>query len=157
MKLALSLIVLAFALAGCNPQKIIDVSTRAYACPRGANPGTSCKGPLVFVGNLYIRVDETEARVQIHAEPKGDSGLLSTATVQFLNCKIQNRLNWSCDEGNLMTAYYRYIMRDGVFHADWNTPGDAGKLPIIAISGPMRWIYRFGLKTPDSKLLTQFR
>jgi hypothetical protein len=157
MKLALSLIVLAFALTGCNPPKIHDVSTRAYACPRGANPGTSCKGPLVFVGNLYIRVDENEARVQIHAEPKGNSGLLSVATVQFLDCNIQNRLNWSCDEGNLMTAYYRYIMRNGVFHADWATPGEAGKLPIVAISGPMRWLYRFGLKTPDSRLLAQFR
>ncbi|MCC7228515.1 MAG: hypothetical protein IT507_17695 [Burkholderiaceae bacterium] len=157
MKKALLLPFLAFALVGCNQSKVIDFSTRAYACPRGANPGTSCKGPLVFVGNLYIRVDETDSSVQIHAEPKGDSGLLTAATVQFPSCNIQNRLNWSCDEGNLMTAYYRYIMRNGVFHADWATPGDAGKLPVVAISGPMRWLYRFGFKTADSKLLAQSR
>ena len=157
MKKVLPLIVLAFALAGCVQSKIVDVPTRAYACPRGANPGPACKDALVFVGNLYIRVDEEAARVQIHTEAKGDSGLLASGTLAFRDCNIQNRLNWTCDEGNSMTSYYRYTMRNGIFRASWAASGDAGKIQIVAISGAMRWVYRFGLKTPDMKLLTQYR
>ena len=157
MKRVLILAFLAFALAGCNRPSYVDVPTRVYACPRGANPGPSCNGALVFVGNMYVRVDEDAARIQIHAEPLGPTGLLSTATVQFRNCKIQDRLNWSCDEGMSMTSYYLYTMKDGIMHASWSTPGDTRKIPVGAIAGPMRWVYRLGVKTPEVSLLLHNR
>jgi len=157
MKHVLLLAILAFALAGCERPRYVDVPTRVYACPRGANPGPSCKGALVFVRNMYVRVDEDAARIQIHAEPLGDTGLLATATIQFRDCKIQDRLNWTCDEGRSMTSYYLYRMKDGIMHASWSTPGDARKIPIVAIAGGMRWAYRLGLKTPEVDLLTHNR
>ena len=157
MKHVLLLAILAFALAGCDRPSYVDVPTRVYACPLGANPGPSCKGALVFVGNMYVRVDEDAGRIQIHAEPLGDTGLLSTNTVQFRDCKIQDRLNWSCDEGRSMTSYYLYRMKGGVLHASWSTPGDARKIPIVAVAGGVRWVYRLGLKTPEAELLTQHR
>ena len=143
MKKVLPLIVLAFALAGCVQSKIVDVPTRAYA--------------RYSLALGLAAVDEEAARVQIHTEAKGDSGLLASGTLAFRDCNIQNRLNWTCDEGNSMTSYYRYTMRNGIFRASWAASGDAGKIQIVAISGAMRWVYRFGLKTPDMKLLTQYR
>ena len=159
MKQALLLVILAFALTGCGPggSTYVDVPTRVYACPRGANPGPTCKGDLVYVGNMYVRVDEDAARIQIHAQPLGDTGLLAGATIQFRDCKIQDRLNWSCNEGASMTSYYLYTMKNGVLHASWSTPGDARKIPIVAVSGSMRWVYRLGIKTPGVDLLAHHR
>ena len=159
MKHVLLLVILAFALAGCGPGRpaYVDVPTRVYACPRGANPGPMCKGELVYVGNMYVRVDEDAARIQIHAQPLGDTGLLSTATIQFRDCKIQDRLNWSCNEGTSMTSYYLYTMKDGILHASWSSPGNEQKIPVVAIAGAMRWVYRFGIKTPGVDLLTHYR
>ena len=48
-------------------------------------------------------------------------------------------------------------MKGGVMHASWSTPGDARKIPIVAIAGAMRWVYRLGVKTPEADLLTQHR
>jgi hypothetical protein len=159
MKHVLLLVILAFALAGCGPGRpsYVDVPTRVYACPRGANPGPMCKGELVYVGNMYVRVDEDAARIQIHAQPLGDTGLLSTATIQFRDCKIQDRLNWSCNEGASMTSYYLYTMKDGILHASWSSPVNEHKIPVVAIAGAMRWVYRFGVKTPGVDLLTHYR
>lgn len=154
MRLVLTLLITVAALAGCSRPAYVDIPTRAYACPRGETVGQHCKGALVHVGNLYIRVDEDAARIQIHAEPIGNSGLLAPGTVAFRDCKIQDNRNWSCDEGRLMTAYYYYAMRDGVFRADWSTTGEARKIPIVAFSGPIRWVYRLGLKTPEADKLT---
>lgn len=157
MKHALLLVIAAFALAGCNPPKYTDTTTRVYACPRGANPGPTCKGELVYVGNMYVRVDEDAARIQIHSEPMGTSGLLAGGTIAFRDCKIQNRLNWSCDEGGSLTAYYLYSMKNGIMHASWSTPGDTRKIPVAAVSGANRWLYRLGFKTPTAELMTQRR
>ena len=157
MKHVLLLAILAFALVGCDPPKYVDFPTRVYACPRGANPGPLCKGALVFVGNMYVRVDESAARIQIHAEPLGDTGLLSKATIQFRDCKIQDRLNWSCDEGGSLTSYYLYRMKDGILHASWSTPNDTRKISIVAVAGAMRWVYRLGVKTPEVDLLAHYR
>lgn len=157
VKHALLLAIATLALTGCNPPKFTDTSTRVYACPRGANPGSACKGELVYVGNMYVRVDEEAARIQIHAEPMGNSGLLGTGTIAFRDCKIQNRLNWSCDEGRSMTSYYLYTMKNGIMHASWASPGNAQKIQIAAVSGANRWLYRFGLKKATAELMTQHR
>jgi len=157
MKHVLLLTILAFVLAGCDAPKYVDVPTRVYACPRGASPGPSCKGALVYVGNMYVRVDEDAARIQIHAQPLGDTGLMATATIQFRDCKIQDRLNWSCNEGQSLTSYYLYTMKGGIMHASWSMPDSEKKIPIVGISGPMRWVYRFGLKVPEVDLLTHYR